>query len=179
MPRHRSGKPGRGGAATREVLAPLGEPPVVGPQPGPSLIKLLSGAGRSGHQKARGEERRDGVREHDFAGEAVGLKLALTHLVVPVADLRLVGEVLPRVRGSRRPRRRSRRGTRTRDSRGTCGGRRRRGNRPRRGCSDRSWARAYGLAEPSAGSGDRRVRPAARHRHRPRSSDRSRTGWRH
>ena len=89
---------GEAGAATREVLAPLGEPPVVGPQPGPSLIELLSGAGRSGHQEARGEERRDGVREHDLARKAVGLELPLTHLVVPVADLRLVGEVFPRVR---------------------------------------------------------------------------------
>ena len=33
-----------------------------------------------------------------LARKAVGLELPLTHLVVPVADLRLVGEVFPRVR---------------------------------------------------------------------------------
>ena len=52
---------------------------------------------RLGEQHEAREERRHRVGEHHLADDAVGLLLAVAHLVVPVAQPAVVAEVLVRV----------------------------------------------------------------------------------
>jgi hypothetical protein len=84
------------GAALGEAGAPLGHPPVVGADAGEPLAELL-GARRTGEQNEAGEERRDGVGEHDLGDDAVGLEVAVALVVVPVADAPAVLQVAERV----------------------------------------------------------------------------------
>ena len=56
-----------------------------------------SGFGGAREQHEAREERRHGVREDDLADDAVGVLLAVAHLVVPVAQAAVVAEVLERV----------------------------------------------------------------------------------
>ncbi len=80
------------GAALGELAAPVDEPAVVGPDAGQPVVVLV-GLGRLGEEDEAGEERRDGVGEDDLAHDAVGLLLAVAHLVVPVAVAAGVAQV--------------------------------------------------------------------------------------
>ena len=79
-----------------QVRAPVGEPAVVGAQPGEPQPVLL-GARHQRDQPAAREERRHRVGVHDLAGDAVGLERGVAHGVVPVAVRVGAHEVAERV----------------------------------------------------------------------------------
>ena len=85
-------------------LAEVGEPAVVGLQPGPSRLQVagVGGRGLVGEAGLR-EERRHGVREDDLGDDAVGLELLQPAVGVPVAVAVRALHVLVRDLVRRRP----------------------------------------------------------------------------
>ena len=81
------------GAALGKLATEVHEPAVVGPDAGQTMVVLFGPGGRSEKDEA-GEERRDGVGEDDLTDDAIGLLLAVAHVVVPVAEPPRVPEIL-------------------------------------------------------------------------------------
>ena len=75
----------------------VGQPAVVGADADEADRQVLVARGGGDHDTGR-EERRDGVREHDLAGHALGVEVAVAAVVVPVPAAPVVLEVTERVR---------------------------------------------------------------------------------
>ena len=88
---------GQPDASTRQPVAPVDQPSVVGPDARQSPSVIVAVAGWAGDELTRREERRDGVGEDDLGRDPLRLEFTVADLVVPVADLGAVLQITERV----------------------------------------------------------------------------------
>ena len=128
------------GAAAGRLGAEVGEPPVVGLDPGEPVVVVVTGGRLVRGEQAGRKERWDRVREQHFGDDAVVLELLRTTTGVPVAVGLGAAEIVERVLVRRRPLRRTRRATSPRGTRGSRASARRRDSPTRSRCSGRPRA---------------------------------------